>query len=56
MPLLIRDVVEALAELKEITAREITQTVESNFARCIQGDPCLSETYARFFAQVHEAA
>jgi TatD DNase family protein len=56
MPLLIRDVVEALAELKKTTAEAIMQTVEGNFARCIQGDPWLSETYAKFFAGNHEAA
>lgn len=56
MPLLIRDVVQALAELRNTAAEVIIQTVESNFARCIRDDPWLSETYARFFAQHHEGA
>ena len=49
MPLLIRDVVRALAELRNTTAPAIVQTVHANFARLIRDDPWLSETYAKFF-------
>jgi TatD DNase family protein len=49
MPLLVRDVVQALAELKKTTAPAIVQTVHANFARLIRDDPWLSETRARFF-------
>jgi TatD DNase family protein len=49
MPLLIKDVVQALAELRGVTARAIVQTVQANFARLIRDDPWLADTYARFF-------
>jgi TatD DNase family protein len=49
MPLLIRDVVRALAGLRKTTAPAIVQTVHANFTRLIRDDPWLSETYARFF-------
>lgn len=49
MPLLIEDVVQALAGLRKTTAKVIIQTVQTNFARLIRNDPWLSETYARFF-------
>jgi TatD DNase family protein len=49
MPLLIRDVVQALAELRKTTAEAIIQTVQTNFGRLIRDDPWLSDTYARGF-------
>jgi TatD DNase family protein len=49
MPLLIRDVVRALAELRDTTAPAIVQTVHTNFARLIRDDPWLSETYGCHF-------
>jgi TatD DNase family protein len=49
MPVLIKDVVQALAELRGVTARAIAQTVQANFARLIRDDPWLADTYARFF-------
>jgi Tat protein secretion system quality control protein TatD with DNase activity len=51
MPLLIRDVVQALAELRETTVQAIVGTVHANFARLIRSDPWPSEIYARFFEQ-----
>jgi Tat protein secretion system quality control protein TatD with DNase activity len=47
MPLLIRDVVQALAELRETTVEAIVQTVQANFRRLIRDDPWLSDTYVR---------
>jgi len=45
MPLLIRDVVQVLAELKETTVESIVQTVQANLGRLIRDDPWLSDTY-----------
>jgi TatD DNase family protein len=45
MPLLIRDVVQALAELRKTTVEAIIQTVQTNFAQLIRDDPWLSDTY-----------
>lgn len=45
MPLLIRDVIKALAELRGTTAEAIIQTVQDNFLALIRGDPWLEETY-----------
>jgi TatD DNase family protein len=47
MPLLIRDVVQKLAELRETTVEAIVQTVQTNFAQLIRDDPWLSDTYVR---------
>lgn len=55
MPLLIRDVVQALAELRETTVEAIIQTVETNFVRLIRDDPWLLDTYARIFKGEHHA-
>ena len=49
MPLLVKDVVQALADLRQTTTQAIVQTVHTNFARLMRDDPWLSETYARFF-------
>jgi TatD DNase family protein len=49
MPLLVRDVVHALAGLRKTTMNNISRTVQDNFARLIQADPWLSETYTRLF-------
>ena len=46
MPLVVRDVVQALAELRGTTTDSIIQTVHGNFARLIRDDPWLSESYA----------
>jgi TatD DNase family protein len=51
MPSLIRDVVQALAELRKTTAEAIIQTVQANFVRLIRDDPWLSDVYARIFEQ-----
>lgn len=46
-PLLVREVVEALARLRETTAEAVTETVQANLARLVEGDPRLCETHAR---------
>lgn len=47
MPLVVRDVVGALAELRRSSVEEVMQTVQSNFERLIGDDSRLSEMYAR---------
>ncbi|UCD57036.1 MAG: TatD family hydrolase, partial [Candidatus Hydrogenedentota bacterium] len=49
MPLLIGDVVQALADLKKTSAEAVIQTVETNFAKLIRDDPWLRETYSGVF-------
>lgn len=51
MPSVIKEVIQILAEVKNITEQVIIQAVEINFTRLIQGDPWLSETHARFFKE-----
>lgn len=46
MPLVLKDVIQALAELRETTDGFIIQTVQGNFLRLIRDDPRLSDTYA----------
>jgi len=43
MPLLIRDVVQALAKLRKTTAEAIIQTVQTNFVRLVRDDPRLQK-------------
>jgi len=50
MPMLIRDVVETLAELRGTSAEAVVEAVQSNFAECIWDDPWLSETYGGLLA------
>ena len=50
MPLLVRDVVTALAGVRGITVESMIETVESNLLRLIRDDPWLSDTYAKVFA------
>ncbi len=47
MPLLIKDVVQAIAKLRKVTVQVIIQTVQTNFVRLIQDDPWLKETYLK---------
>ena len=47
MPLLIKDVVQAIAKLRKTTVQVIIQTVQTNFLRLIQDDPWLKETYLK---------
>jgi TatD DNase family protein len=47
MPLLIKDVVQAIAKLRKTTVQVIIQTVQTNFLRLIQGDPWLKEVYLK---------
>jgi TatD DNase family protein len=49
MPVLVRDVVQALAEVRKTTAQAITETVHSNLGGLIRNDPWLADVYARFF-------
>ena len=52
MPSLIKEVIQILAEVKNTTEQVIIQTIETNFARLIQGDPWLSEINAKFFKKM----
>jgi TatD DNase family protein len=45
MPLLIKDVVRALAELRAVSVEAIVQTVQTNFQALIQDDRALVERY-----------
>jgi len=47
MPLLIKDVVQAIAKLRKTTDQVIIQTVQTNFIRLIQDDSWLKETYLK---------
>ena len=47
MPLLIKDVISALAELRKTTVQDIIQKVQNNFVRLIRDDPWLKETYLK---------
>jgi len=46
MPLLIKEVVQELATLREPIADAIVHTVQANLLHLIQDDQTLSETYA----------
>ena len=48
-PLLIRDVVQKLAELRKTTDQAMIETVESNFTRLIHDDPWLLDIRNRVF-------
>jgi len=45
MPLLVNEVIQALARLREATTEDIIQTVEANFARLIRDDPWIPRTH-----------
>ena len=47
MPQVIREVVQAIAELKQTTAETITKTVYNNFMRLTKDDPWLTDIRAR---------
>ncbi len=47
MPQVIREVVQAIAELKQTTAETITKTVYNNFMRLAKDDPWLADIRAR---------
>jgi TatD DNase family protein len=51
MPILVRDVVRAVAEARETTVEVITQTVQSNLVRLFQDDPWLADTNARVLGE-----
>ena len=42
MPLLIKDVVQGIAEARKTTVEAIIQTVQDNVVEMIQDDPCLA--------------
>ncbi len=47
MPAVVKQVVEALSEIKQTTAEAMVQTVGENFFRLIQDDPWLTDVRAR---------
>jgi TatD DNase family protein len=47
MPVLIQDVVEGLADLREMSAAAIEQAVQANLARLARDDLCLPGAWAR---------
>jgi TatD DNase family protein len=49
MPLLIKDVVGTLADLRNTSPQAIIETVQTNFERLVQEDPWLSKVRARLF-------
>jgi TatD DNase family protein len=51
MPILVRDVVQAVAEARETTVETIAQTVQSNLIGLFQGDPWLADTNARVLVE-----
>ncbi|MDY6918173.1 MAG: TatD family hydrolase [Chloroflexota bacterium] len=51
MPLVVRDVVNALADVRGVTHEDMVRTVHDNFRGLIAGDPWLSDTYSAFFAE-----
>jgi len=44
MPMAIRDVVDALAELRQSTPQQLEQLVHENFGRLIKNDPWLKDS------------
>jgi TatD DNase family protein len=48
-PSLLQDAVDALAEIRGVTPREIAETVERNFARFVGADPHLAGACGGFF-------
>jgi TatD DNase family protein len=56
MPLVVRDVVGALAELRGTSVEEAIQTVQSNFERLMGDDPHLSKTYAEILEEQPDGA
>jgi hypothetical protein len=54
MPILVRDVVQAVAEVRKTTVEAITQAVQSNLIQLIQDDPWLVDTYARVLGEQHD--
>jgi TatD DNase family protein len=55
MPLLVVDVVQALAEARQTTVEAIMQTVQSNLIRLFQDDPWLVDTNARMLVEQHDS-
>ena len=53
MPLLVKDVIQTLADLRKTAADVITQMVQTNFVRLIRDDPWLTDTYDRVFGGQH---
>ena len=51
MPAMLIQVVEAIAPLKQTTPNQLTQLVQENFLRLINGDPGLANVYKLFKAE-----
>jgi Tat protein secretion system quality control protein TatD with DNase activity len=47
MPLLLKDVVQGVAEARKSPAKAIIQTVQDNMMELMQEDPWLADTYAK---------
>jgi TatD DNase family protein len=47
MPQLIKQVIQKVADLKDLNPKEVILTIESNFDQLIRNDPWLSETHAK---------
>jgi TatD DNase family protein len=50
MPAAIKDVINALAKLRQSTPEQIESLVQTNFARLIAGDPWLQKIRDSFFS------
>ena len=53
MPRLIKQVIQRLADLKEIDPKDVIRTIEANFANLIRNDPWIAATHARPFYKQH---
>ncbi|MGH7772084.1 MAG: TatD family hydrolase [Candidatus Binatia bacterium] len=49
MPKVLREVIQAIARVRQTTVEIISQTVQENFLRLIANDPWLSKFHPRFF-------
>ena len=56
MPLLVRDVVHKLAELRQSTVNEIVQAVQDNLLQLIRDDPWFPMTCRRLLAKQHNGS
>ena len=54
MPVLVREVVQGIAEVRQTTAEAITQTVHTNLLRLIRDAPRLLDTCARVLEEQHD--
>jgi TatD DNase family protein len=54
MPVLVREVVQGIAEVRETTVEAITQTVHTNLLQLIRDDPRLVDTCVRVLEEQHD--